>query len=102
MDLTTSVNTRIEQGQPVKPAVGITVSLTDTREALDRQAALLAQLRDRLDLVIRPSDPGENAKSLHQDGSRLSPLAKELVELTAQVYERNSLIERLIDGLDLP
>lgn len=102
MDLMTSVNTRMEQGQPVKPGGAITVSLTDTREALDRQGALLAQLRDRLDLVMRPSDPGENAKSVHQDGSRLSPLSKELVELTAQVYDRNSLIERLIDGLDLP
>lgn len=101
MDLMTSINTRIEQGQPTRPAA-ITVNLAATREALDRQGALLAQLRDRLDLVMRPSDPGESAKSLHQDGSRLSPLGKELEELTAQVSDRNLLIERLIDGLDLP
>lgn len=101
MDLMTSVNTRIGQDQPVRPAGAITVSLTDTREALDRQSALLAQLRDRLDLVMRPSDPGENVKPI-RDEAKLSPLGKELAELAAQVYDRNGLIERLIDGLDLP
>jgi hypothetical protein len=58
-------------------------------------------LRDRLELVLRPSDPEESAKNL-RDVSPRSPLGEEMAGLAAQVHDQNNLIERLIDGLDLP
>jgi hypothetical protein len=96
-----SLTTTISYGTPDRAPGAIKEHLGSIRELLDKQGALLAQLRDHLSMALRPDCPEENPKKLSDVSSR-SPLGDELVELAGMVSDRNDVISQLMQRLDLP
>jgi hypothetical protein len=71
-------------------------------DAINLNAKLVAELRDRVHVALQPTEPDGGVKTVGEPREAMCALADQMMDRAAQVEQNNTALRALIDLVELP